>query len=365
MASTATETRLHFADLLKSVSIFMVVFYHCFTAPIWAASESFACFGNYLVKSLLCISIPLFFLVNGGLLFNRPFTLKKHVLKMLRIIFLVIVWDILNVSVKALLSYHSLSVSEFFKKLWLFEAGWSNHLWFLMSLFILYAFFPLMKSAYDYQKKNLLFFGVITAFVVLGNSTINLLISLGTSLPGQFLPESPVNIFNQFNPLQGFYDFTFLYFILGAFLFAYVPLLQKSLRKHICVIGLASSVFLLAVFGFTLSKKSASAWDPVWGGFPTIFALVTVVCVCGLSLSYKFCETKLSCRLIRLISDCSLGIYLLQSLFTDLLRPYYVKLPISQSLLGDLIFTVILFSLCTLLTLILKKIPYLKILIQI
>ena len=83
MASTATETRLHFADLLKSVSIFMVVFYHCFTAPIWAASESFACFGNYLVKSLLCISIPLFFLVNGGLLFNRPFTLKKHVLKML------------------------------------------------------------------------------------------------------------------------------------------------------------------------------------------------------------------------------------------------------------------------------------------
>lgn len=365
MSSETIKSRLHFADLLKSIAIFMVMFYHCFTSPILGTSKSFIYFGNYLIKSFLCISIPLFFLVNGGLLFNKSLSLKKHIIKMLRIVVLVLIWDVLNVSTKSLFFHQPLSISDYLKKLWHFEAGWSNHLWFLMALFVLYIFFPLMKSAYDSNKKYLLFFGVIVSLIVLGNSTANLLFSLGSVLLGKPLPENSLNIFNQFNPISGLYDFTFLYFILGAFLFANASSLKKAFKKYILVFILISSIFLLAIYGFTLSENSAVAWDPVWGGFSTIFALIAIICTYLLSLSYKFDNSRRFCQLIQIISDCSLGIYLMQSIFTDLCRPYYVKLPISQTLFGDFSFTVILFLLCTLLTLILKKIPYLNHLIQI
>lgn len=350
--------RLYFVDTLETICIFCVIFYHAFSTSVDV--RSYDRIVEYYIKSCLSISIPLFFTVNGGLLLNKELNLTKHIFKMIHLIFLVCIWDVINVTIKMFVYHKTLSWAEILKKLWYFEPGWSNQLWYLMALFVIYAFFPLLKSSYDHTKKTFLFFSVIVFAVVFGNSLLNMILSTTCIIIDFPVSSEEINFFNQFNPLRGLYGYTFAYFILGGFLFSKIDILQKKLKPIYAAAGYVVSIGFLTTYGIIISVKTQEVWDTVSSSFSTVFVLAAALCVFRLSLLCSNSSESRIRKIIENISRNSLGIYLFQSLLADVCYTYYIKLPVSQNLLGDLIFSLCLFILCNLLTSLCKKVPYLK-----
>lgn len=350
--------RIYFIDTLEAIAIFFVIFYHVFSTSVDV--RSYDHIGSYYIKSCLCVSIPLFLLTNGGLLFNKKFSLKKHILKMCRLVFLVCIWDVINVTVKMFVYQEALSFTEYIHKLWRFESGWSNQLWFLMALFVLYSFFPLLKYTYDYGKKAFLFFFIIIFAAVFGNSFLNMIMRIGLVIAGRSVPLEEINFLNQFDPVRGLYAYTFAYFILGAFLFQKIDIIKEKVKPVYAVIGYLISITFLTLYGVMISVETQSVWDTVSSAFSTIFALAASICVYRLSLLCSDSSKSSVRKVIQKISQNSLGIYLFQSLLADVCYTYYIKLPVSQNLLGDLIFAASLLGICCLMTSLCKKVPYLR-----
>ena len=65
--------RIQYLDIIKVIAIFLVVFCH------------FVLLAETVPANLFMVScwagVPLFFMVNGALLFTRPLNLKKHIRK--------------------------------------------------------------------------------------------------------------------------------------------------------------------------------------------------------------------------------------------------------------------------------------------
>lgn len=356
--NTLKANRLYFIDFMEAAAIFFVIFYHVFSTSV--DIRDYEHIGNYYLKSCLSVSIPLFLLANGGLLFSKKFQLKKHIVKMLRIIFLVCVWDVINVTVKMFVYQESLTFSEYIHKLWLFEPGWSNQLWYLMALFVLYAFFPLMKYTFDYGKKAFVFFAAIIFAVVFGNSFLNMLLRIGCTWTGRSVPFEETNFFNQFDPVRGLYSFTFAYFILGGFLFQKLDFIKERIKPIYALIGYFVSVGLLTIYGLMISVSTQNVWDTVSSAFSTIFVLVASLCIYRLSLLCSDSSESTVRKAIQKISQNSLGIYLFQSLLSDVCYTYYTKLPIAKNLPCDFIFAAVLLTVCCLLTSLCKKNLFLK-----
>lgn len=350
--------RFYFIDFMETVAIFSVIFYHVFSTSVDV--RAYEHIGNYYIKSCLSISIPLFFLAHGGLLFNKEFQLKRHIIRMCHIVFLVCVWDVINVTVKMFVYQEPLTFSGYIHKLWLFESSWSNQLWYLMALFVLYTFFPLMKYAFNYEKKALFFFTAIIFAVVFGNSCMNMFLRIGCALTGHSIPIEETDFFNQFNPVRGLYSFTFAYFILGGILFQRIDFFKEKVKSVYAVISYLISILFLTLYGLMISVSAQSVWDTVSSGFSTVFVLVASLCIYRLSLLCADSSESFVRKVIQKISQNSLGIYLFQSLLADVCYTYYLKLSVSENLAGDFIFAILLLAVCYLLTSLCRKIPYLR-----
>ena len=75
----------------------LVVSYHATTVDYGIIDGRGYEIFNYIIRAFLSAGVPLFFFANGFLLMNRPFELKKHVIKLMRIIILTVVWAAINV----------------------------------------------------------------------------------------------------------------------------------------------------------------------------------------------------------------------------------------------------------------------------
>ena len=89
--------RFYAIDLLESIAIFFVVFYHSTLFDYnFLNNSSFIFYVRYFLRAILSTCVPLFFFANGFLLFNKSFSLKKHLLKMVRLLIQFLVWSIIT-----------------------------------------------------------------------------------------------------------------------------------------------------------------------------------------------------------------------------------------------------------------------------
>lgn len=72
-------------DLLKMIAIIMVIILHCIHFEMnFIQENSFKSYINFFIR-ILCEGVPIFIVVNGFLIINKEFELKKHLKKLLNI----------------------------------------------------------------------------------------------------------------------------------------------------------------------------------------------------------------------------------------------------------------------------------------
>lgn len=358
------KKRLTFIDLLEVIATLFVLLYHSSLYSCDFLSD--ASLGRYFLyysRTILSTCVPLFFFANGYLLFGRDFDLRKHILKMAKLVFITAIWGIITLLLLQIIRHEYFSLKDLLISLWNWKQGWINHLWYMGALVCIYVFFPLLKHVYDTNMKIFYYFTLVSALLTFGNTTLNQASTICISfLLGKSTVLTDFNFFNMFNPYRGIWGYTFVYFCLGGimcYLKDTIETIPIKKRNIISIIGMLVSCMGLFVVGVFYSKKTGLVWDVVWNGYDTIFTFINVIFIYVLCLNWKTDN-----RYIRTISSNSLGIYFIHGIIISLFRPHLINYEFLKNLPFNLIFVGFLLLVCLIICLFLRKIPIISKLIK-
>ena len=355
--------RWHYIDLIESIAILFVIIYHSTTYSFsWMENSSALFYIRYYLRTILSTCVPLFFFANGYLMLNRSFDLKKHIIKIVKIIVLTLIWSIITlILLMPPIKNEYLSVRELVVYLQ-HGKGAINHLWYMGALVCIYIFFPLLKISFDNYRKAFIYFVIICAIMTFGKTFI---CNYGSIVLNKFGVHEGIinaNCFNMFNPFRGIRGYSFVYFCIGGLAHDFVNKLQDISQKKISTIAMltiALSCFGLFMTGIALSNISGKMWDVVWSGYDTIFTLVNVCMIFVLSVFYRG-----NSKIIRLISINTLGIYFIHAIIINFTMEFMKTIPFVQSFIGCIVYSLLIMFICLILTQILIRIPIVKKLIK-
>jgi surface polysaccharide O-acyltransferase-like enzyme len=356
-----SSKRYNYLDLIKVIAIYLVCFYHVanLNYNIVENSSSFIYF-NYFIKTILSPCVPLFFMVNGALLLNKEYDLKKHIKKTVRLFILTFIWGIILLSVYGVIMKDSYTIITFIKSLITWKEGRLNLLWFLQTLTCIYILFPIIKFLYDNNKKILNYLLIIIAIFTFGIVILDMILNIiQIILSGHIVYDGLLNtICDKFNPFKGFYSYSIVYFILGGILFEKIK--NNDIKITNVKLLLISSVSCLILFGYgiLISKNMNNLCDIAWYGYNTIMTLLTSTSI------FIFCsklENNIKhTKFLTIISSNTLGIYLLHCMINRIISPYYISISISSNFIINIIYTFVILLISLVIVFILKKIPIIK-----
>ncbi len=359
--------RYHSMDLLKFLGMLFVLIYHCTTVKSNILEDaSAATYGNYLIRPVLSTCVPLFFFANGFLLIQKPFHLKKYLMKMMKFILLTGIWGAITLLFLMPIYGEWLSIKEFLIALWDLKQDWINHLWYMGALVCIYVFFPLIKNAFDHNRRIFYYWVAICCLFAFGNAVICMLVTFLSYLVRGGNIYYFDNFFNMFNPFRGLYGYTIAYFSIGCFAGGNHLRIKEKIQKcpfvnpWTLLILMVLSVLLLGLWGVFSTKLTGNYWDVVWNGYDSIFTLMNVILFYLLSYSYRFSGRGIT-KYIQIISRNTLGIYFIHDIFRPLfLQLGVTQLPFANTYLFNILYAFIVMNLSLLVVKVLKQIPFVR-----
>jgi len=307
------EDRIYSYDLLKSIAIYLVCLYH-FGLPAGSSdtdilkSHQYAIYFNYFFIGISSIGVPLFFMVNGALLLNKTFDIKKHIYKIVLLLLLYIVWGAITLTIEVPIFHDHYSPIEFIKAIYYPKQGRTDHLWFLPALIYVYLLFPLIKSLLDKNEKALSYYLWVMIFIfTFGIVFLNDLINVfGYFLNSNTLKNKQLSSFPWFNPFNLYFSYALIYFITGGWLVKFVK--NKNFKTIYCLLLLLLSLCLLFLFGLMKTNITGEVYDTVWYGYDTIMTLAMAISVFILCSKIQVYNPTFK-KVITTIGANTLGIY--------------------------------------------------------
>ena len=319
--------RLYYLDLLKIISAFMVTFYHFSFSRLDFGYTNVGLYipnFNNIIMNVCSMSVPLFFMVSGALTLTKDRSVKYIGKKVLKIVFLIVVW------------YIAKFPACFFK-----------------TLIILYIITPVLRYLI---KKNIvvIYILMIGLFIMpfMYNFIIVLMKFFNISLDITIMNKT-INTVN-LNRTGVFTLYSILYYLLGSFLRN-----SKTLKKRTSIL-IAMLGWLLVCVDVSLSSSVGDAvQDGVNGCFPTVGALLLAFGTFNLVKSLKYENSKIV-KFISAVSPYVLSMYVMHLL---VLRFIFIKImeingqiPLVMAVMCSVIADII----CILIGMIINKIPYIR-----
>lgn len=309
-------------DLLKFIAIFMVITLHVplyFTDFIKTQNiENFIQFSFRLISE----GVLIFIFVNGFLIINKPFDLKKHIKKVIKVFFIMIFWGIINVIVFSLIRNETLSINKIIKETLnlKFTHLYSGHLWFLQNLISLYILFPIIKIVHDSNKKVYNYLAITMIFFSVGINFLNSICQLICKLSN--IENLSAMILNNFNKINPYINNMFLcYFIIGGIVFEKKNIFENKKNVFYAVmLGLISWIIAIA-FGYTMSKLNNKTYTENFN-YNQIYLIITIIGLYALSTLYINKNNNLLNRFITSVGKNTMGIYLIHCIILEILKKY-------------------------------------------
>ena len=341
------KERINYFDLLKTISIFLVVTVHY----TWL-SDSAAC--NIL--QIICIlAVPVFFMVNGALLLDRELVLKDHIKRMITIYLSLVAWRVLIFVIYYFINggtevsrYGILEHALFNKKL----AGIpTEHMWFTFALLKIYIIFPFVKYAID-KDKNICKYAVVLLFCV------SYLPDFLSTINTYFIKRKDIDPFivsSSFSMLSGCEYL--LCFILGYML--HKRFYKTGLDKRSLIILILLICTAMAGFIYLKLLQDGGIAGP-YQGIPNRYRKVSGLLLAG-SVFVLFAKIDIkNCRLVSFIGRKTMNIYNIHMIIVALLYSYVLPIWNVKGILPNLAKTIATFVAAILVTELLAKIKPVK-----
>lgn len=237
-----TPKRIHYLDLLRTISIFSVIVIHVTATGLYAETGSIGWKALVVYSTITRFSVPVFFMISGALFLSSPNSLSIKQLyfrNITKIIVLLLFWEIIYQF------YHS----DFIINLTNLKTAFSNilngntqmHFWFLYVIMGIYFLLPIIKvfvSNADRKQVEYSLF-LFFAFVIIKYTLI------GFDSPISFYYLNNVDKFGL--DIAGGYVG---YFILGYYLNKYT--IKRNTRLWIHFISIISIIICIIL---TLKKS--------------------------------------------------------------------------------------------------------------
>lgn len=350
-------------DLMKFIGILIVVFYHCrlVTGCDILTDRSLDQYFFYGFLTLIGPCVPFFFLVNGYLLFDHKLDIKKHAKKTLHFVVLALIWSFVTLALTLWESpWGTLSWKYVIKHTILQDSYWYYHMWFMGAMVILYIFFPVLKSAWDHNRKAYYFFVGACFIITFGNRALNMIYNVYGWLRYHVNYNFEYNFFSIFNPFQGYDGYIFVYFCLGPIIREHQEKFTGFMKPWICIVGIVLTTAALYLYGYFMTLSTGVIWQSGdQCGNDVVFSLIRVLCIFGLASRYKG-TGKLS-RVVNYFSANTMGIYFIHYIIRNLTVRYFRALvPIPGYFLKTLVYSTLVFLISWGLLVVMKRIPVLK-----
>ncbi len=350
-----TKKRIAYIDLLKIIAIFMVITLHSGT---W--QTDFIKTGNWQNTFQYCVrmlfeGVPLFMMINGFLIFNRPFDARKHLKRTVSIVFIILIWSVIMDVYFTLIEGSPLTFKGVMGSV--LNTNIANAhtgvLWFLQKLIVVYILFPILKYIYDSETK---LFDYLLLVLIISTYSINL-ISLASGVWKNEWLDALKFFFDQYSIVIGTNIYV-IYFMLGGYLCKNINRLPKI--KYI-ILGLVTTVAAWLI-GIGISVKNHATFSSNYN-FNHIFLMFTMIALLFVC-SYIPLGNRYVSKLLASIGDNTMGIYLIHRMVIVAIEHIAGISFLTMPLVVRLAFAVLVLIVSWLITLLIRMIPKISFIVK-
>ena len=268
------KRRYGYLDLIKVIAMMCVCLYHFPLIGQTAYVRPFPV--QTLVQRYFRLfdvaGVPLFMMVNGALLLNRPFDLKRHALRCVTLLAGVYVWYIVTLLCGHAWQNGPAYVAANWRGMLIsaqYLSGYggigTSHLWFVQMLVAVYLLVPLIRAAFDSRdsqiQKGLIFcLGALCVFAFLLQDISH----VRAAVPG--LRSLDLSCLDTVNPFRGSYGAMIVYFVLGGMLHRAHDRLLRVPSALCAALVLGGSLALFAEW-YLVTIRTEAMYDIVYGGY--------------------------------------------------------------------------------------------------
>ena len=341
MEKEISKPRELYADLLRIVAAFLVVFQHTATSAWYTTKvETFNWFVLHFYNSLSRAGVGIFFMISGAFLLSskKEYSVKKiltHNASRLFIIlfFWVCIYGFINTFFKNFSLENLLQIPLFF-----FTKP-PTHLWFLYVLLGLYLLVPLVRIFTANASEKIIKYALFLFFI------------FGLTLPTLFQSLKifyGITIYKNLNIAE---TSTFLGFFLTGFFISTFSVSAK-VKKRIYAFGILSWLISLLLSAY-VSYSKGIPHEYFLGNFrPTTYLTATAFFL----FFHEYFKNKiLKNTYLKILSDATLGIYLIHPIFIKIFYALKFHLFSSTPIITVPACAVLFFTLSFLSVLLLKK----------
>lgn len=316
-----------YLDVLKIISAFFIIFYHFGRLNFGEiVNGTYIPNAERVIENITVVSIPIFFMVNGALIFQKRYTVEQIYTKAAKIALLIFVWEF---------------------------TGFPS--WFFKTLIVLYLLYPVLLKIYENKGLRLLVSLFILIMPFLYNFVIVVLM--------RFFPEFSIKLFGHIISLDTIPNRTGLftmYSILYLFIGAYLS--QHSIKAYFSIPLLILGIAVVTWDGVVMTNYHGEIYDSVNGCFQTVGALIAGIGFFSLIKSIKFSD-KIS-GFTSFLGSRVLYTYLFHVLFIHQIIWKYILTEKHYSVIVVFLVSIIIYVASMLVGMILEKIPLIKYLVK-
>ena len=311
--------RFVYLDWLKALAILLVCLYHfpADKALAYARPLSVGLVADRFARAFDAVCVPLFMMVNGALVLNGRFDLKKHALRTAGLFACVHVWYVITqvlihiwrhgaayaaANIKGIL----LSAAYLFE----YDGVLTTHLWFIKMLVALYLLVPMVKAAFDSEndqlRKGLAFFlagMVILCFLPKDYAHVH------KAIPG--FKHIDLSGLARMEPFEELYGGMMTYFVLGGVLHR---CRQKviAVRWRFIVLMMLGGWGLLCAEWLLMTIRIDAVYDIVCNAYDTVAALLLSVGLFAFAAKAEAAWPRMKdVRIVRLVGANTMAVYYL------------------------------------------------------
>lgn len=316
---TKQNNRLTYIDYLETIAMFCVVCCHYYAVMGEGMSS------NMYMLFVKCFGVPIFLLANGALMFQKKFSLRKHLKKTGMLIVTTAAWKALYL----LIQYIRLPAGSCIWKmgdLWNYFCGGNlsnpyvpaEHFWYMYALIGVYFVFPLFASIYE-EKKTYYFYLILLLFFI---PVITELDALIANMTNKSISFSVIR--NAYFPFAqaGYY---LLFFLLGPLLHQCFYESDNKKKNRIIAVGVTVVGAVLLVIEYYMQNGTlGGAYQPLQGDYQRFATLLMTAGVYSLFATFDWRKSKIA-SIMKFISVRTIGIYAAHMLLAYLFSPLIIN----------------------------------------
>lgn len=362
------KKRILYLDLLKCIAIVCVCAYHF----SWVSGIEYTgeLLGNIIWKRVVfglnCVCVPLFFMVNGSLMFSKEYESKRWIMNILYFVCQLLLWRF--ISIVTIGFYNGVDCTAngmryFANGVFFGEIQGINlsHMWFMYALVIVYLLFPFLKKYINGEREErtyLCFFMLVMYVLCFFTKTWTTIVKVFPFLGGIELEN-----IRSFLGFDGMYGPMLFYFVLGGIIYSHKEKVLKWSKK-LLLPGFVAGTAGLYIKWYYESVAINSTYDNVFWGYDCISGLLLTV---STYIFVMYLEDKIIHlpeiikQGIAFIGRNTVGVYYLHWIIGMTVLPNVYQMFINESgLVLNLVKSLVLVVVCSIISEIVGKIPLVR-----